>query len=427
MKAESVIELSLDGDQSLRNAAEAIIQLDSITQESWMEAVDSIEMSAIQKKAADIFKSKTKELRDELNRILIIEEPQFDMRTADLGGMPPVAQATKRLDPEPTTLSGWIEVLRKSLHHLVPELDGSDFAIQLSKMLSGIDHFSAIAPEALSKMEVRKDGDGVTNGVDLPGEMQTAGQNVMITPDLSAGGRLVPAQGTGSKKKPTRKIDPDRYDPETLRGLSDREVRSRDSELHRMFDDLLDSDSTSSLKPSIALAHRAVMSEFRRRELAHDRDDSLTEETSKQRTTKLLGVEVAILKADSSQDERYVLGIVLEPNNGKDGAPLDPDAQKDIYDALEIQATAHAFMSDFQQIGLMHERLISKGVRILESYIAPVDFEIEGRYGRQQVRKGSWLLALRILSDAVWSDIKDGTLTGFSIGGDARRIPAGKS
>ena len=33
------------------------------------------------------------------------------------------------------------------------------------------------------------------------------------------------------------------------------------------------------------------------------------------------------------------------------------------------------------------------------------------------------LLAVRILSDALWEQVKSGELTGFSIGGSARRVP----
>ena len=60
-----------------------------------------------------------------------------------------------------------------------------------------------------------------------------------------------------------------------------------------------------------------------------------------------------------------------------------------------------------------------KDVRILESFLAPVDFEIKGR----KIKKGTWLLAVRVLNDAVWKAIKSGGFTGFSIGGSAVRSP----
>ena len=56
---------------------------------------------------------------------------------------------------------------------------------------------------------------------------------------------------------------------------------------------------------------------------------------------------------------------------------------------------------------------------MLESYLAPTDFTI----GELAVRKGTWLLAVRVLSDELWERVKSGDLTGFSIGGSARRVP----
>jgi DNA adenine methylase len=66
----------------------------------------------------------------------------------------------------------------------------------------------------------------------------------------------------------------------------------------------------------------------------------------------------------------------------------------------------------------MHRVLVNDQVKVLECYLAPVDFELAG----VSVRKGTWLLGVRVLSDELWAQVKDGGLTGFSIGGSARRI-----
>jgi len=110
-------------------------------------------------------------------------------------------------------------------------------------------------------------------------------------------------------------------------------------------------------------------------------------------------------------DERYVLGVVLEPEV--------VDAQGDIYSAEEIRQAAHRFMEEFGGLGLMHRFRVNGQVKVLESYLAPADLRI----GEVRVRKGTWLLAVRILSDELWEQVKDGELTGFSIGGSARRVP----
>ena len=118
-----------------------------------------------------------------------------------------------------------------------------------------------------------------------------------------------------------------------------------------------------------------------------------------------------LLKGVDPTDERFVLGIVLEPEV--------VDAQGDIYSAEEVRQAAHRFMQEFGGLGLMHRIAVNDQVKVLESYLAPVDFEIAG----VAVRKGTWILGVRVLSDALWAQVKDGKLSGFSIGGSARKVP----
>jgi site-specific DNA-adenine methylase len=110
-------------------------------------------------------------------------------------------------------------------------------------------------------------------------------------------------------------------------------------------------------------------------------------------------------------EERYVLGVVLEPET--------IDAQDDIYSAAEVRDAAHGFMQQYRNVGLMHRGLVNDQVKILESYLAPVSFQLDGA----DVRKGTWLLAIRVLADDLWSAIKAGEITGLSIGGSAARSP----
>jgi hypothetical protein len=108
-------------------------------------------------------------------------------------------------------------------------------------------------------------------------------------------------------------------------------------------------------------------------------------------------------------EERFVLGVVLEPET--------VDAQKDIYSAAEVREAAHRFMEEYQNVGLMHRQLVNGKVKILESYVAPVDLEIGGGH----VKKGTWVLAVRVEDDELWGQAKEGSLAGFSIGGSAQR------
>lgn len=128
-------------------------------------------------------------------------------------------------------------------------------------------------------------------------------------------------------------------------------------------------------------------------------------------TKRVVSVVKATDGTAESGEERYVLGVVLEPEL--------IDAQQDIYDEATIRTAAHKFMTDFRTVGLMHKGAVNDKVKILESYITPVDFEIDGA----PVKKGAWVMAVRVLDDALWTDVKSGALTGFSIGGTAIRKP----
>jgi DNA adenine methylase len=127
--------------------------------------------------------------------------------------------------------------------------------------------------------------------------------------------------------------------------------------------------------------------------------------------TPAFSKSATLLKGADPSDERFVLGVVLVPE--------DVDAQGDIYSAQEVRNTAHLFMEEYRGLGLMHRHRVNDQVKIVESYVAPGDFEIAG----QSIRKGTWLLGVRVLSDALWEQVKDGTLGGFSIGGSARKLP----
>lgn len=110
-------------------------------------------------------------------------------------------------------------------------------------------------------------------------------------------------------------------------------------------------------------------------------------------------------------EERYVLGIVLEPDV--------VDAQNDTYSADEVRRAEQVFMEQYRHTGLMHREKVDDVVKILESYLAPVDFDLSGT----AVKKGTWLMAVHVLDDELWKQVKAGGLTGFSIGGSAVRTP----
>ncbi len=109
-------------------------------------------------------------------------------------------------------------------------------------------------------------------------------------------------------------------------------------------------------------------------------------------------------KADS--DERIVCGVVYEPDV--------EDAQGDKANEVEIRKAAYQFMEQVQTFKVMHKGKKVR-VKVLESYVAPVDFTAAS----QTIKKGSWILTVRVLDKKIWKAVKEGTLTGFSMAGYA--------
>lgn len=113
----------------------------------------------------------------------------------------------------------------------------------------------------------------------------------------------------------------------------------------------------------------------------------------------------AIDKAD--KEEHIVCGIVYEPDT--------EDSQGDEANEEEIRKAAYQFMEKVQLFKVMHKGKKVK-VKILESYIAPVKFTL----AKQKVKKGTWLITVRVLDKKIWKAVKDGELNGFSMAGYAK-------
>lgn len=116
----------------------------------------------------------------------------------------------------------------------------------------------------------------------------------------------------------------------------------------------------------------------------------------------------------SSEEKRLVVGIVL--------APERVDHHGDIYDAETIERAAHNFLKDCREMAHPHT-FKNKNIQVVESYIAPVDFELEGR----SVKRGMWILVAKVMDDSIWEKIKNKEVKGFSIGADIDFIPIKES
>lgn len=111
--------------------------------------------------------------------------------------------------------------------------------------------------------------------------------------------------------------------------------------------------------------------------------------------------DVRLIKQDTH--EQIVYGVVYEPDV--------VDAHGDYMSAQDIEKAAHVFLKEFRNIDKQHD-FTSKVGEVIESYIAPADFELGG----QTVTKGTWMMAVEVTDD-VWTGIQKGEFTGFSLAG----------
>jgi len=123
---------------------------------------------------------------------------------------------------------------------------------------------------------------------------------------------------------------------------------------------------------------------------------------------------LTLIAKEEDKEEHIVYGIVYEPDV--------VDAQGDIANAEEIRKACYSFMENSQVFKVSHRSKNLK-IRVLENYLAPDDFIIEER----PVKKGTWILAIRVLDALVWEKIKRGELEGYSMVGVARERDLTKS
>ncbi|HDR4709706.1 TPA: hypothetical protein QCQ87_004828 [Bacillus paranthracis] len=120
--------------------------------------------------------------------------------------------------------------------------------------------------------------------------------------------------------------------------------------------------------------------------------------------------EVKIIKGED-EEQKLVYGIVYSPGSADD--PNTHDAHGDFMTAEEIEKSAHNFIAKYRNIDAQHDFNAGAG-EVVESYVAPVDMEING----ETITKGTWVLVTKA-TDEIWKDIKDGKMTGYSLAGVA--------
>lgn len=137
--------------------------------------------------------------------------------------------------------------------------------------------------------------------------------------------------------------------------------------------------------------------------------------------TEALHARKMIPYQSANGEQRFVLDVVLEPTDVAPGVTTDSDG--DVYTAIEIEGAQQLYSEHFWgNFGDLHKMIASQRCILLESYIVRCD--APGYFiGGQFVRRGSWLIAYRVIDDELWADIKAGRISGISMGGFLRREP----
>lgn len=107
--------------------------------------------------------------------------------------------------------------------------------------------------------------------------------------------------------------------------------------------------------------------------------------------------------------KQIVYCVVLEPET--------VDLQGDVISAEEIEKAAHEYMEKHRLIGDAHQEIGVQAVPV-ESFIAPVDMAVGDG---EAIKKGSWVMAIKVNDPELWGAVESGEYTGFSIGGTGIR------
>ena len=111
------------------------------------------------------------------------------------------------------------------------------------------------------------------------------------------------------------------------------------------------------------------------------------------------------LKVDEAK--RVVTGPVLVPDT--------VDLEGDFEFPEDIQEAAFKFMEDARNIGEMHTKFGGIGVPV-ESWILREAIFVDKGMEFKIYPAGTWMMSVKVTDDKVWEKVRNGELTGFSIG-----------
>lgn len=104
------------------------------------------------------------------------------------------------------------------------------------------------------------------------------------------------------------------------------------------------------------------------------------------------------------QEKQIVTGIVYEPKS--------LDSHGEYMEAEDIEKAAYNFLAKYRKIDVQHS-FVQTNEEVVESWIAKSDENING----EKIKKGTWLMSVKVNDKNTWEKIKSGDITGFSLAG----------
>lgn len=188
----------------------------------------------------------------------------------------------------------------------------------------------------------------------------------------------------------------------------------------------------------------AVLAEVKKRGYAPDDSDPFIQWLNEPRSQNLDSSDSVTVPSESNEPEDslpafvgrirkvapgvdpewlYVFSVVLEPNDGQDGTPVDPDFDNEIYDKAAIRKASLRWVQK-RAFGLLHASEVDgSDVQFADSIVVPEEIKMSDSDGNE-IRTGSWLVGSLVRrASETGQKIISGELNAYSIDGLALKSP----
>jgi hypothetical protein len=124
--------------------------------------------------------------------------------------------------------------------------------------------------------------------------------------------------------------------------------------------------------------------------------------------------ETSLKKITKSEEKRMVYGIVYSPDQ--------VDSQGEYATGAEIEKAAYGFMKGLRLLNVDAQHDFDpKAAFVAESWITK---GVDPLFPNEP--EGSWAVGIRVEDDALWEDVKKGSLAGISMAGTAAKVKKGE-